>query len=68
MMVRPVLVPRRMPRMRVLVSRTPAPDVWSLMRRSCEVWGKTSRILPTMPSGVITAWSGLRPSTEPLSR
>ena len=62
----PVAVPRRMARMRVVASRTPAPEVWSLMSSTCEVWGKTSRSLPTMPSGVMTAWSGLRPSLRAL--
>ncbi len=30
--------------------------------------GKTSRTLPTIPSAVITAMSGFKPSFEPLSR
>ena len=29
-------------------------------------WGNTSRSLPTMPSGVMTAMSGLRPASAPL--
>ena len=53
--------------MRVLARMTPAPEVWSLISSTWEVLGKTSRSLPTMPSWVMTAMSGLRPSREPLS-
>jgi hypothetical protein len=64
---RPVTVPRRIARMRVLARMTPAPEVWSLISSTCAVVGKTSRSLPTMPSWVMTAMSGLSPSREPLS-
>ena len=47
--------------MRVVSRITPAPLVWSLMASTCAVCGKTSRTLPTMPSGVITAMSRLKP-------
>ena len=45
--------------MRVVSRMTPAPLVWSLMARTWAEWGKTSRTLPTMPSGVMTAMSRL---------
>ena len=47
--------------MRVVSRITPAPLVWSLMASTCAVCGNTSRTLPTMPSGVITAMSRSMP-------
>ena len=37
--------------MRVVCRITPAPLVWSLMASTWAEWGKTSRTLPTIPSG-----------------
>ncbi len=64
---RPVSVPRRIARIRVVASTTPAPELGSLISSTSEVAGNTSRSLPTTPFCVITAMSGRSPSRDPLS-
>jgi hypothetical protein len=64
--MRPCREPRTMARMRVDWRMTPAPESGSLSNCSSDVPGKTSRSLPTTPSGVMTAISGFSPASDPL--
>ncbi len=63
----PAGVPRSMPCSRVLSRIAPTPLVWSSIKSTCEVERYTRSTLPTMPSAVMTAMSGLMPSLSPLS-